>query len=105
MKKKRNGAREARACVFLVLIKKIIHSILRSELILKNMVCDQGPTNQKAIGYLNISEEHPYFELDGYKIFFNYAVSHLIKSIRNNLLKQDFIIEGNIISWNVIREL
>lgn len=88
-----------------IILTKIIESISKTGLILKSMVCDQGATNQKAIKYLNISEERPYFELEGYKIFFNYDVPHLIKSIRNNLLKQDFIIEGKIISWNVIREL
>lgn len=37
-----------------IILTKIIQSIVKTGLILKSMVCDQGPTNQKAIGYLNI---------------------------------------------------
>ena len=88
-----------------VLITKVIKSVLDSGLILRSMVCDQGTTNQKAISLLSISEERPYFESGKHKIFFNYDVPHLIKSVRNNLLKQDFIVEEEIISWDVIREL
>ena len=87
------------------LIKQVVNAVFDAGLIVRSMVCDQGSPNRKAIAVLGITEEKPFTDISGHKIFFNFDVPHLVKSIRNNLLGKDFMIDGSTISWNSIREL
>ena len=70
-----------------VIILDVIDSVEKTGLKIKSMVSDQGASNQKAITDLNVSEDHPYLERHGRKIYFNFDVPHLIKCYRNNLMK------------------
>lgn len=70
------------------------------------MVCDQGSTNTTDIIDLHISDERPYvIDENGQKVYFLYDMCHLIKSLINNLIKNDYVINRNVISWEPIKEL
>lgn len=50
------------------------------------------------------AEDNPSTTICGTKLFFIYDMSHLIKSIRDNLLIEDFKIDNNIVSMKDIRK-
>ncbi|XP_048515473.1 uncharacterized protein LOC125502030 [Athalia rosae] len=82
-----------------LLITDVITAVIQAGLLPKSVTCDQGPTNRKAVADLSVAEAFPFFEVMGRKIFFTYDVPHLMKSIRNNLHNEDFIIDGKVVSW------
>lgn len=67
-------------------------------------MCDQSTSNQSALKLLNISEENPFFFVDGHKIFTIYDVPHLLKSVRNNFIEACFQKDNKIFSFNDIKE-
>ncbi|XP_036346865.1 uncharacterized protein LOC118756197, partial [Rhagoletis pomonella] len=71
----------------------------------KAIVCDQGPTNVRLFKLLNVSAENPFFIFNSNKIHCLYDYCHLIKSVRNNLLKHDLKTVDGIASGKVIRQL
>lgn len=54
---------------------------------IRAVVSDQGSDFIKFSKTRGISKEKPYFEIDGKKIYYIFDVSHLIKCVRNNLIK------------------
>ena len=77
-------------------IKKI-HSI---GLKVKVLICDQGTNNRSFLEKREcISIEKPFFEVDDQKIFCMYDPPHLLKNIRNNLMKQGFVSGDKRIQW------
>lgn len=66
------------------------------------IICDMGSNNVQLCSLWNITPENPYFELVGRKINFMYDPPHLIKSVRNNLLKYDLMHEEKTVSWQHI---
>lgn len=69
------------------------------------VVCDQGPNNRKAYQILGVSEEKPFTIFNDEKIFCFYDFPHLLKSIRNVLLKSDLQTPDGKVSFNVFREI
>lgn len=67
--------------------------------------CDQGPSNRLAFEKLGITIENPYIMVQDKQIVCLYDVPHLFKSVRNNLLDNDFIVEGDIVSWNILKKI
>jgi len=43
-------------------------------------------------------------EIDGQNIFFMFDPPHLLKSVRNNLVKHNFEIRGKLVKWQYISE-
>lgn len=66
-------------------------------------VCDQEGAHRSLFQTLGMSPEKPYFELNGERIHFFYDAPHLLKSLRNTLLKYNIKIGGNVISWDHIK--
>lgn len=50
---------------------------------------DQGSTNRKAVKLVGVTKETPYCTIAERKIYVMYDFPHLVKSIRNNLMKRD----------------
>jgi hypothetical protein len=70
------------------------------------VVCDIGSNFQKLFQELNIAYESPSFLQNGKKILFLFYASHIIKAIRNNLMKYDFYFDdGKFESWKDILRL
>ncbi|XP_055918650.1 uncharacterized protein LOC129950754 [Eupeodes corollae] len=67
--------------------------------------CDQGPTNRSLFNKLNLDERKFSFMYKEKEIYGMYDIPHLIKSIRNNLLKYNFSTSDGIVSWKVIKYL
>ena len=90
------------------LILQIIDFVEMTGFKVKSMVCDLGTSNSSAIKNLDISEEKPYIIRHDRKIFFNYDAPHLIKCLRNNLMKNNIVFGqklDKVASWSPIVEL
>lgn len=72
---------------------------------IKSMVCDQGPNNRKCLNMFGITIERPYFLYNDAEMACIYDVPHLIKSVRNTLMKSDIKTPDGLVSWNIILEL
>lgn len=90
-------------------LKEIIEANLKicQELGLKvrAIVCDQGPNNRKFYKLLNVSEHNPFTIYNSQKIYCFYDFPHLIKSLRNLLLKSDLETLDGKISFDVFKEI
>lgn len=73
--------------------------------IVKTLITDQGTTNVNANTLLGVTIENPYFVHDTKKVFVLYDACHLIKSVRNSLIKNDIVTPDGIASWRVLRHL
>ncbi|CAK1591187.1 unnamed protein product [Parnassius mnemosyne] len=87
-------------------LDEVILKLFSIRIEIQAIVSDQGSNFAKyAKEVKNITSEKPYFMLQDRKIYYIFDVPHLIKCIRNNLLSNDFIYKGKLISWEYIEEL
>lgn len=61
------------------------------------VICDQGATNQQMY--------QPSATVSGHMVYFLYDPPHLLKSVRNNLMKHDFVVKGNPVKWKYVVDL
>lgn len=91
------------------LLHKIILEVLdyveEAGFTVKSMVCDLGTPNQAAVKALKITKDNPYILRFNRKIFFNFDPPHLIKCLRNNLMKRQMKVGEHTVSWGPIIEL
>jgi hypothetical protein len=66
------------------------------------LINDQGSNFIQLMSLLGVTREHPYFEVNSRKFF---AMCHLIKSLRDNLIKYCYNFDGKIASWEHLRLL
>lgn len=59
-------------------------------------ICDMAFTNRSLYKEWNITEDQPYCNYEHRKIYFIHDTPHLIKLVRNNLMKYDFVIKKRI---------
>lgn len=78
----------------------IIKNIQDTGFIIKTVVCDLGTNNVRLRKLLSVSVEDPYITLNGEKIYFFFDTPHLLKCLRNNFKKYDFLHEDKICSWS-----
>ena len=69
-----------------------LHSIGLTVLV---VISDQGSNFLQLTKHLGVCSEKPYFENGDKKHFYLFDPSHLIKSVRNNLNKDDFSFDNN----------
>lgn len=86
-------------------VMESITKIVDAGLIVKSIICDQGPKNQGLARKLNINVNRTYFIYNNVKIFFFYDPPHLLKSVRNNLNKYDLLYKGNLVKWSFIKQV
>lgn len=77
------------------LVKQNIKRLSEIGLKVRLCVCDMSFTNQGLYRSLEICVEKPYNILDGNIVYFVHDAPHLIKLVRNNLVKHDFDILQN----------
>ncbi|KAF4526812.1 hypothetical protein B566_EDAN015138 [Ephemera danica] len=87
------------------LLKQILDKLISIGFDVRAVVCDQGTNNQALIRNLGVNKSKPFFHHNGKKISVIYDVPHLIKSIRNNLMKYNFKTKDGVVSWKWIRDL
>ena len=67
------------------------------------VVSDLGSNFQKLIRSLGITPTQPWFSHKGQKIFYLFDTPHIIKAIRNNLMKYNFHFDEKVASWDHIQ--
>lgn len=82
-----------------ILLMDIINKLFQIDIKVHNLICDQGPSNQKLANELGINLNNVYFKLPNtdHIIYFHFDTPHLFKCLRNNLLKYqlNFIDQNN----------
>ncbi|KAI5644640.1 transposase protein domain-containing protein [Phthorimaea operculella] len=73
---------------------------------------DQGSNFLNLANNKSVTPDQPYFFINGKKIYYIFDVPHLTKSLRNNLMKYDFVYKNtesddsaSVASWNDIKQL
>lgn len=80
-------------------IKKLFQSGLRPMAVINDQgMCKLGRA-------LNITIEHPVFEVDGNQLVYMYDSPHLLKSARNNLIKYSYEVDGYSSSFGHVRSV
>ena len=69
------------------------------------VVSDIGSNFQKFVREMGITPENPWFLHNGRKIVYLFDTPHIIKAVRNNLIKYDFHFDGKVASWKDIEAL
>ncbi|XP_063215855.1 uncharacterized protein LOC134527262 [Bacillus rossius redtenbacheri] len=88
------------------LIIEHITLLQEAGLIVRAIVCDQGPNNRAALRQLGVAEGNRYINVNGKKIHIVYDVPHLVKSARNNLMQHDIQYdEERRASWRDIEDI
>ncbi|KAF0710657.1 Transposable element P transposase [Aphis craccivora] len=89
---------------FVTIIKDCKNEILELSLVPTCIICDQGSQNRRMYTLLRGNEDQPSTTICGQKIFLIYDMPHLIKSVRNNLLNGNFVMNKNkLVSLNDIK--
>lgn len=88
-------------------LKKIIFDIIvklqNSNSIVHALVSDMGSNFKQLSRELGISTQNTTFLVNGQKVLYIFDTPHLVKAIRNNLLKYNFLFDINkIVSWKYI---
>ena len=86
------------------LVMSAIEKLSNIGLIVRVVICDQGSTNQQMFRLFNVTVDKPVAQLYGRQVVFMFDPPHLLKSIRNNLMKYDFLIGDKLVSWKYIKE-
>lgn len=89
----------------MILIDLVLEALIEIGLHVRAITCDQGTSNQKVIECLGVSEEKPYFMFKEKKIFVVFDIPHLLKCVRNNLMANDFVVDGEVVTWRSIANL
>lgn len=86
---------------------KYINELTRIGFKIIATVCDQCSTNRNTYDLLGVSKNEPFFyDMNGNKIYALFDMPHLIKSIRNSFIKNDFENWKNeIVSCDVIKKI
>lgn len=79
-----------------------IHKIMETGFVPKVVVSDQGANNLKMRSLFGINNECPFIEVNNNSIFFFHDVPHLLKSLRNNFKKYDFVTDDGHCSWRYV---
>lgn len=66
-------------------------------------VCDQG-VHRFLFQTLGVTPENPSFEVSDEGVHFFFDSPHLLKSLRNTLLKYNIKSGGNVISWEYVKK-
>lgn len=69
------------------------------------VIMDQHPTNVKMAHELGVTAKEPTFKVDDSTVVLLYDTPHLFKSIRNNLLVKNILLNNKIVSFKYIRDL
>ena len=84
-----------------------IEQLFAHGLIVKTMICDQGPRNLGILKRLNINSKKPYFSVPGYtdKVYLIFDPPYLLKSMRTNLSTKPLHYREGRVDWKVIEKI
>ncbi|KAF2896422.1 hypothetical protein ILUMI_09753, partial [Ignelater luminosus] len=87
-----------------ILLIDVVKSLLEIGLQIRSVICDQGSNNRAVFRELGVTTEFPFFYVNDKKIFALFDTPHLIKSVRNTLLKGNIHINNKEVSFDDIRK-
>jgi hypothetical protein len=89
------------------IMEETIEKLFKCDVIVKSLVCDQGPRNVGMFKKHKMSTEKPFFKISGYveNIYFIYDPPHLLKSVRNNLFQKQLRYGNGYARWSVIETI
>lgn len=73
-------------------------------LILKVVICDQDTCNRSVFSKFGITLQSPNIIHNNEPVVFMYDAPHQSNSVRNNLIRQDVVINGQSFSWKYIEQ-
>ncbi len=85
------------------LLLQIIDDLTEMGLHVETITSDLGSNFQSLLHLLNITPVKPWFTHKGKKIIYLFNPPHLIKAVRNNLIKYNFHYNGKVASWDDIK--
>lgn len=91
-----------RTCKLKELFEASIHKVEETGMKVMFTVCDQEGVHRSLFQTLGMTPENPSFEVNGERINFFFDAPHVLKSLRNTLLKYNIKIGGIVISWEHI---
>ena len=68
-----------------------------------SIVSDQGSNFLSFLNAMDVSEDKPYIEINNKRYLAILDLPHLIKSVRNNLMKYTFEFEVKVAQWGHIK--
>ena len=71
---------------------------------MKVVICDQGSNNRSVVNSLGVSVDNPTFQHNGSTIFVLYDPPHLLKNIRNNMKRNGFRVNEELVSWKYVEQ-
>ena len=71
----------------------------------KVLICDQGSNNRQFLeSFEKVTCDRPFITVNQNPVFVIYDPPHLLKNIRNNLMKQGFIVNDKPVQWRYVTE-
>lgn len=67
------------------------------------IISDQGSNFSSFYSAMGVTEDRPYIELCNKRYFTLFDPPHLLKSVRNNLMKYNFLFDGKTATWSDIK--
>lgn len=83
-------------------IFELVNKIKDSGLNICALTTDMGSNNIQLSNLLDISFENPFFYISDQKIVYMFDIPHIFKAFRNMLLKYNFYVDNNKISWQYV---
>ena len=92
------------ASVLRPLLEECIRKLRLAGFTVACVVSDMGTPNQELYSKLGVSAAAPTFTLNGVEVVCIHDAPHLIKCLRNTLMKQDIIVDAKRASWSHVAE-
>ncbi|XP_045479777.1 uncharacterized protein LOC123684528 [Harmonia axyridis] len=89
----------------LLIVTEALKKLQESKLSTIGIVCDLSSTNQKLFRNLGVEKAKPYFFVEEKKYYAFFDTPHLLKSIRNNFLHNNFMLNGQYICFSDIKKV
>lgn len=86
-------------------LEELIDKVESIGLEVVGLVSDIGSNFQKFVREMGITPEKPWFVYKGKQIYYLFDPPHIIKAVRNNLMKYDYHFENKVASWRDITAL
>ena len=83
-------------------LEELIDKVESIGLNVVGLVSDIGSNFQKLVKEMGITPEKPWFIHKGKKLYYIFDPPHIIKAVRNNLMKYDYHFENKVASWRDI---
>jgi len=98
------SATSTKASTLSEIIVNHIQTLMDNGLIVRAVICDQGPNNRSVFTKLKLTKEIPRFINNNIKVSPLFDGAHLFTNLKNNLLYSDIYLKNNTISFSDIKQ-